>query len=193
MPSYSSQPISEFDRGQPLLSLAFPSLFPTGAAEFYSFRPRAVSYRDLVKYLLLYKDGRFERHPTFRYLVFNTVVRQQVNKNSSFYVKNLSPARNISFEDLQAAFADDTPEAEAIVNSITRFARKIKGTAPYWAGELRRLRPWCARRPVPRSFSPRRLRTTIGIPSLDICPRRSLTVGKPVTLLRVDGCLQPSS
>lgn len=152
MPSFQSQPISDFDRGQPLLSLAFPSLFPTGAAEFCSVRPRTVSYRDFVKHLLLYKDGRFARHPTLRYFVFNTIIRQEVSKNASFYVKNLSPARGLSFEDIQEAFANNSPEAQAIVNSITRFSGRIKGTVPYWSAELRSLRATVRQNHCPAFF-----------------------------------------
>jgi ATP-dependent DNA helicase PIF1 len=42
LPSIRQTPISEFDRSQPLLSLACPSLFPKGAAEFVQARPRSI-------------------------------------------------------------------------------------------------------------------------------------------------------
>ena len=40
MPSFRSTPISDFNRSPPLLSLAFPTLYPRGEAEFCHPRPR---------------------------------------------------------------------------------------------------------------------------------------------------------
>lgn len=59
MPSYWDTPLSEFNRGQALLSWAFPSLFPNGDAEFVTPRPRGIGYPKFVKHLFLYKDSRF--------------------------------------------------------------------------------------------------------------------------------------
>jgi hypothetical protein len=63
MPTPQATPLSEYNKSHALLSWAFPSLYPRGRAEFVDQRPRKVSYRDNVHHLLLYRDGRFARHP----------------------------------------------------------------------------------------------------------------------------------
>ncbi|XP_044716521.1 ATP-dependent DNA helicase PIF1 [Hirsutella rhossiliensis] len=55
MPDIRRTPINEFNQSQALLSLAFPTLFPRGQADFI--------------------EPRFACHPTFRFVVFNTLMR----------------------------------------------------------------------------------------------------------------------
>ena len=74
-PPMRSTPLSEFNRSQALLSLAFPTLFPNGDAEYITPRIRNVPYPDYIQHLMKYQDGRFARHPRFRYVVFNTIMR----------------------------------------------------------------------------------------------------------------------
>ncbi|KAM4063873.1 ATP-dependent DNA helicase PIF1 [Hirsutella rhossiliensis] len=42
MPNIRSTPLNEFNRSQPLLSLAFPTLYPTGQADFVAPRQRTI-------------------------------------------------------------------------------------------------------------------------------------------------------
>jgi ATP-dependent DNA helicase PIF1 len=74
-----STPLNNFNNSHALLSLAFPTLFPRGLAEYTDAQPQGISYTAFVKHLFLYKDGRFHQHPWFRYVVFNTLMRRQVN------------------------------------------------------------------------------------------------------------------
>ena len=87
---HRSTPLREFNRSQPLLSLAFPTLFPYGVAEFVTPRIRQVKYADYVEHLIKYHDGRFAHHPRFRYVVFNTLMRLQVNKKSTYFVNKMN-------------------------------------------------------------------------------------------------------
>jgi ATP-dependent DNA helicase PIF1 len=135
-PTMYSTPLNDFNNSHALLSLAFPTLFPRGLAEFTDARPRAIPYAAFVKHLFLYKDLRFQQHPRFRYVVFNTLQRKQVNTRSMFFVKKIRPQDNhISLADLRRAFEDDSPESNAILNSITRFSASMRGTRPYWNGK----------------------------------------------------------
>jgi len=54
MPSFQSTPLSEFNRSQLLLSLAFPTLYPYGEAEFCHPRLRDVSYIEYIEHFLKY-------------------------------------------------------------------------------------------------------------------------------------------
>src|SRR2546429_600446 len=125
MPSFRTTPISEFNRSQALLSWAFPTLFPRGDAEFVTPRLRDIPYPMFAKHSLLYKDGRFAQHPRFRYVVFNTIMRKQVNTCSGFFVRKTG-AVDYTLEDLRRAFNDDSVEAQSIINSITRFAGSLR-------------------------------------------------------------------
>lgn len=79
LPTLNQTPISEYQRTQATLSLAFPSLFPYGRAEYITPRPREVKFTDYVRHLMLYKDMRFAQHPRFRYVAFNTIMRHQIS------------------------------------------------------------------------------------------------------------------
>ncbi|RFU33151.1 hypothetical protein B7463_g3183, partial [Scytalidium lignicola] len=153
MPSFRPTPLSEFNKNQPLLSLAFPTLFPTGKAEFLTPHIRSVDYAMYIEHLIKYKDSRFTRHPRFRYVVFNTLIRMQIRSRSTYYIRknhsrvirhdidsedpeNLEVEYDISdirIQDLLTAFADiDSPGAQSLLNSIFRFTGNLRGTRPFW-------------------------------------------------------------
>ena len=74
-PPSSGTPINEFNT-EGYISCAFPTLFPTlfptGAADFVAPQPNVVTIGNYFKHLLMYDDGRFTRHPRFRYFALNT-------------------------------------------------------------------------------------------------------------------------
>lgn len=80
MPNTRMMPLNEFNRSQPLRSLAFPTLFPRGQADFMDPRIRPTKYNEYIKLCLQWHDGRFARHPRFRFIAFNTLMRQHVNQ-----------------------------------------------------------------------------------------------------------------
>jgi hypothetical protein len=82
IPSIRSTPLNEFNRSQALLSLAFPTLYPEGRAEFVKNRLRPIKYAEYIEHALRWHDGRFARHPSFRFVVFNTLMRTQVSTYS---------------------------------------------------------------------------------------------------------------
>jgi ATP-dependent DNA helicase PIF1 len=134
--SYDPAPLSKFNNSQALLSLSFPGLFPFGLAKFTTPRIRGIKYPLFVRHLFLYKDGQFQRHPRFRYVIFNTIMREQVNTKASFFVNKINPQqKDLSLDNLRQAFEDDSPESAAILNSITRHAGSLAGTRPFWAGK----------------------------------------------------------
>ena len=45
---------------------ALPTLFPTGEADFLAPRQQSVTVGLYFKHLMMYKGGRFAKHPLFR-------------------------------------------------------------------------------------------------------------------------------
>ncbi|EED21319.1 hypothetical protein TSTA_085500 [Talaromyces stipitatus ATCC 10500] len=57
MPPFRSTPIAGFTRTQPVLSWAFPTLFPRGEAEFILPRQHSVKFDDYIKHLMRFDNG----------------------------------------------------------------------------------------------------------------------------------------
>ena len=68
---------------------AFPTLFPYGKADFNMLRSRTVTLAAYAKHMLKYQDGRFSRHPLFRYYVFNRIIREQALNATRFLYSQL--------------------------------------------------------------------------------------------------------
>ncbi|EED14666.1 hypothetical protein TSTA_041440 [Talaromyces stipitatus ATCC 10500] len=98
-------------------------------------------FADYAKHLMKFHDGRFARHPRFRYVVFNTMMRQQANTKASFFIKQKTKdGHQITADDLRLAFEDDAPEGEALLNSITRRSGTLRGTRPFWTNKHQHLK-----------------------------------------------------
>jgi ATP-dependent DNA helicase PIF1 len=110
MPSVQSTPIDEHGERVPYMSLAFPTLFPFGKGDFVEpRRVRPLTFSDWCVHLLKYKDGRFARHPRFRYAVFNTLLRKKVHQSSGFFVSKYRPDGELTGDDIRRAFQENTP------------------------------------------------------------------------------------
>ncbi|KAM4063335.1 ATP-dependent DNA helicase PIF1 [Hirsutella rhossiliensis] len=130
----SSFPTYGTRRSHALLSLAFPCLFPDGRADFVEPRLRSIEYKKYIEHAMRWHDGRFARHPTFRFVAFNTLMRPQARARSKFFVKQQDGSREpLTREQLiEALEHSEDPEAQALINSITRHAVSIRGTRPFW-------------------------------------------------------------
>ncbi|EEU34868.1 uncharacterized protein NECHADRAFT_98098 [Fusarium vanettenii 77-13-4] len=119
LPSIRRTPINEFNRSQPLLTLAFPTLYPDGKADFVEPRLRS-------------QDGRFARHKTWPFIALNTLLRAQVRKRSNYSVKQHKGRRRqpLTRANIEEAIAKpDEPEAQALIQSITRQAAELEACA----------------------------------------------------------------
>ena len=87
MPSINNNPLSERDSSLHIERMAFPTLFPNGSASFHNPRMRTVDLNEYHTHLMRYKDGRFARHPTFRYWALNTQLRNQADSAARFLTK----------------------------------------------------------------------------------------------------------
>ncbi|KAJ3535345.1 hypothetical protein NM208_g7167 [Fusarium decemcellulare] len=154
MPDIRRTPVNEFNRSQALLSLAFPTLFPRGQADFVEPRLRPIKYADYIQHALRWHDGRFARHPTFRFVVFNTLMRAQARAKSSYFVKQHQQRQGpITRDDLLRAFQDaESAEAQQLLNSINRQTAQLRGTRPYWYRKRRELESYAYNLDCPGAF-----------------------------------------
>jgi hypothetical protein len=83
--------------------MAFPTLYPTGRVDFNSPRLRSVSLSNYARHLLYYYDSRFGRHPRWRFLVFNIIMRRKAASAARFYVLKASRLKDLTYEELTAA------------------------------------------------------------------------------------------
>jgi ATP-dependent DNA helicase PIF1 len=152
MPSIRLTPLNEFNQTQPLLSLACPTIFPRGLADFVTPRQRGISYQDYLEHAMKWNDGRFARHHTFRYIALNTLMRQQAFGHSRFYV-NKQHTTVLTKDELRQALEDpDRPNAQALLNQISRYAGVIKGTRPFWYRKRRECESFAYCLGVPGAF-----------------------------------------
>ena len=82
------------------LSLAFPSLFSIGKADFALPRSRSIKLINYAKHLLKYQDGRFGQHPQFRYYIFNHIMRDQA-LSTTRYICQRSNERLLTLNELK--------------------------------------------------------------------------------------------
>ncbi|KJZ70452.1 hypothetical protein HIM_10154 [Hirsutella minnesotensis 3608] len=154
IPNIRRTPINEFNQSQALLSLAFPTLFPRGQADFIEPRLRPIKYADYIQHALRWHDGRFARHPTFRFVVFNTLMRVQARAKSSYFVKQHQQRQGlITRDDLLEAFQNpESAEAQQLLNSINRQTAQLRGTRPYWYRKRRELESYAYNLGCPGAF-----------------------------------------
>lgn len=84
-PPCDDTPINEFST-EGYFTYAFPTLFPTGEADFVAPCPHAVTIGNYFKHLMQFEDGRFARNPRFRYFALNTEMRWRALQTGQVYV-----------------------------------------------------------------------------------------------------------
>ena len=134
-PSSSGTPINEFTT-EGYMSCAFPTLFPTGAADFVAPRPRTVTIGNYFKHLMQYHDGRFAKHPRFRYFALNTEMRHRALQTGRIYVRQNPHDDHLSMDELRDMIGR---EGEIFSNRVLHYASGLRGTRQYWFKQRSRL------------------------------------------------------
>ena len=127
-PPTSGTAINEFNT-EGYISCAFPTLFPTGAADLVAVRTHKVTVGNYFKHLMMYEDGRFARHPRFRYFALNTEMRWCALQTGRIYVRQHPHDAQLSVEELRDMVGR---EGEAFSNCVLHFATSLRGTRQYW-------------------------------------------------------------
>jgi hypothetical protein len=127
-PLVHQTPLDKATGKERIFIMAFPTLYPTGAADYNAPRVRKVNLRAYAHHLIRYKDGRFGRHPRWRFLVFNIIMRQRAADSAGFYVSKSSGLKDLSREELATALEED----ESLLPHIVRQGSSLTGTRPFW-------------------------------------------------------------
>lgn len=136
MPSMRGTPINEHDTNIQYFIDAFPTLYPTGEADLRARRCHAVTTEDYFRHLLRWDDGRFARHPRFRYFALNTIMRWQSKRLARVYAKRNKNDARFTVGDLRELMGGDL---EKIAARISRGGVNLRGTRPYWLARRREL------------------------------------------------------
>ena len=124
-PPHGDTPLNEF-HSEGYITLAFPTLFPTGAADFTMPRMRPVTLGYYLKHLIMYNDGRFARHPRFRYFALNTEMRWRALQAGHVYVRQHPEDARLSVDELRDMVGT------SFSSRVCHYAGSLRGTRPYW-------------------------------------------------------------
>lgn len=99
-PTMGGTPINEFTT-EGYFSMAFPTLFPTGAADFLGQRCNQVIIGNYFKHMLMFADGRFARHLRFRFFALNTEMRWRALQAGRVYVRQHLGDAQLTVDELR--------------------------------------------------------------------------------------------
>jgi hypothetical protein len=128
VPSIRNTPIDEASGKDHIFAMAFPTLYPTGRADFNTPRLRKVDLNHYARHLMCFHDGRFGQHPRWRFLIFNILMRRKANSSARFYVSKASGLKDMNREELAEALLAD----EGLLPYIVRQGSHLTGTRPFW-------------------------------------------------------------
>ena len=134
-PSIGGMPLNEFTT-EGYFSCAFPTLFPTGAADFLGERQVPVTIGNYFKHLMQYDDGRFARHPRFRFFALNTEMRHRALQTGRVYVRQHPGDGQLSLDELRDMVGR---QGEAFSSRVLHYASSLRGTKQYWQRQRSRL------------------------------------------------------
>ena len=133
--SIGGTPINEF-MTEGYFSMAFPTLFPTGAADFLGQRCNRVTIGNYFKHLVMYEDGRFATHPRFRFFALNTEMRWRALQAGRIYIHQHPGDAQLSLDELRDMVGR---EREVFPNRVLHYAASLRGTKQYWFRQRSRL------------------------------------------------------
>ena len=85
---------------------------------------------------MMYKDGRFAKHPRFRYFALNTEMRWRALQAGNIYVRQHASDAQLTVQDSDTWLA---MREKLLSNRVLRFATSLRGTSPYWFRQRSRL------------------------------------------------------
>src|SRR5947207_9958803 len=133
------------------MAMAFPTLFPTGRADFRDLSRRAddLGIAEYFEALIRYKDGRFGSHPRyvtccltdfdrgFHFWALDTRLRSQAQAQGKVFMRKQIGAANITVADIQERLnANDKP---AFLKTVQHFMEPVSGLVPFWQKHHRNL------------------------------------------------------
>ena len=128
-------PVNEFTT-EGYIACAFPTLFPTGAADFSGQRQIPVTIGNYLKHLMTYEDSRFAIHPRFRFFALNTKMRWRALHPGRVYVKQHPGDAQLSLDELRDMVGR---QGETFSSRVLHYASSLRGTKHYWYRQHSRL------------------------------------------------------
>ena len=137
LPPIGLSPINEYNM-EGLLSMAFPTLFPTGIPMLKQPRLYEVSMQEYALHLIRFHDNRFAQHPRFRYYLYNIMMRHRSQATAAIFVKrNLADTLPATVSALRTQLSQ-MPNSRVIDHAM-RFGSALCGILSFWnkrRGEL---------------------------------------------------------
>lgn len=134
-PPRADSPVNEFVT-EGYMSCAFPTLFPTGAGDFLAPRERTVTVGNYFKHLMRFDEGRFARHPRFRYFALNSEMRWRALQAGRVYIKQHPKEARLSLDELKDIVQSG---GEQFARKVLHYACNLRGTKQYWFKQRIRL------------------------------------------------------
>ena len=127
-PEIDGFPINEFQTPG-YIAKAFPTLYPHGNGDLRSQRPRDINPAEYFKHLMWYKDGRFARHPRWRYFALNSIMRWRALQGGKVYVKQNLNDEQIDVKNIQEMISNGNKN---LADKIMRYGEGIRGSRQFW-------------------------------------------------------------
>ena len=136
-PSIDETPLSEFTTRY-FFTLQYPRLLPNGDGDFNINRP--LTCEDMAKWachLLWLEDGRFAKHPYFKFIVNNVIQRKRVLEKGKFIVRQTLGAEPMSIEGLREILENGN---DSLTRAVLHLSADIRGSSQYWLQRQKELR-----------------------------------------------------
>ena len=134
-PPVEDEPGQAIREGTPgYIAQASPRLFPHGTGDFHCLRggmQKFLKFEEWGRFVLLWHDGRFMRHPRFRYWLLDTVLRTMTPDMQRTFFKTRAVATQYSLEDLLVPAT-----RKILVQQMSTATSKLPGSV----GERRKMR-----------------------------------------------------
>ena len=120
-------PLSEYATDG-LFTMAFPTLFPLGKAEYFSPHQKRLELYEWAKHLIRYRDSRFATHPRFRFFALNLIFRHRAMSSGKFFFSRQVGGRNMAVAQLRHSLTG--VNGDALAERIIRCIKTVRGTRP---------------------------------------------------------------
>jgi hypothetical protein len=126
-PSIQYTPIDKASGREHILSLAFPTLYPTGQADLNTPWLQEVPLKDYTYHLLCWHNQRFAWHTCWCFFIFNIYMCQKARSTAQFYVSQTTNIKDLTCEELSEVLDTDT----SLLPQIICQGALLPGIQPY--------------------------------------------------------------
>ena len=123
-PRRGQEPVNEYGHVG-LFTQAFPTLFPMASADISHVNPacprvKTIEFGEWLAHLMSLEDGRYARHPRFRYYAWNLLQRKGAAQTGRVFLRRDEEARGIPAEELQELLAGGNRSVEHQLNYFSQ-------------------------------------------------------------------------